>query len=553
MSNAPQIGHFFSRDLFSQNGLVTKTSALLTQKFYQKYFEQGEADDLIRPFPKTLLPNNRDLGLAWLAGDYPLKGAILRGQKNLPFDCPPPNDAWLAELYAFDWLVHICMIESPQADMMTRASISHWLQQKNYTPSLAWRGDILARRFVALSACSKNIAPLLTNQQNIDFLRRLTTEARYLSKMINHTPDGLPRLIAACGYTYSCFALANGTSQLNHAIAALTRELKKQVASDGLHKSRAPDALLWVLPVLIEIKNTLQERKLNLPQTLVTAIKQIGQGLKFMRHADGKLSVFQGGLEAGCFTGLTKNGLASLIKLSGATQAINHGVLSDSQYHRIAAGKTLVFVNTGSTAGSQENAPCAMELSRGGQRLWVNCGTNYVHGPLWQEASRQPAAHSMLSLNTVPHHSKSPRVTAKRLEDPNAIWLETSHDLYKPDLHLEMHRRLYVDLSGEDIRGEELIFRGSQAETKPVEFTLRFHLHPNVKASLTKNKNSVLLALPNREGWQFLIEADKAKMSLSESVYMGQNGVPRQTQQICLEGVFDASQFSLKWGLKLMR
>jgi uncharacterized heparinase superfamily protein len=94
--------------------------------------------------------------------------------------------------------------------------------------------------------------------------------------------------------------------------------------------------------------------------------------------------------------------------------------------------------------------------------------------------------------------------------------------------------------SGDDIRGEDAI----EAES-PQPYTIRFHLHPNVDASLQQDGEAVLLRLPSGSGWR--LRADGARMTLEESVYLG-GATPRKAEQVVLSGYEDGPQ-QVKWAI----
>ena len=85
-------------------------------------------------------------------------------------------------------------------------------------------------------------------------------------------------------------------------------------------------------------------------------------------------------------------------------------------------------------------------------------------------------------------------VEVQRQEANGAHWLEASHDGYRKPFGAIHRRRLYVAESGEDIRGEDAV---EAADPQP--FTVRFHLHPDVDASLQQDGEAVLLRLPARQ------------------------------------------------------
>ena len=100
--------------------------------------------------------------------------------------------------------------------------------------------------------------------------------------------------------------------------------------------------------------------------------------------------------------------------------------------------------------------------------------------------------------------------------------------------------RTYLAESGEDVRGEDAV----EAPT-PQPFSLRFHLHPEVNASLQQDGEAVLLRLRSGGGWR--LRADGARMSLEESIYLG-GPEPRRSEQVVLTGYADGQQ-QVKWGI----
>jgi uncharacterized heparinase superfamily protein len=178
----------------------------------------------------------------------------------------------------------------------------------------------------------------------------------------------------------------------------------------------------------------------------------------------------------------------------------------------------------------------------------VNCGAYPAGAPEWQDAVRATAAHSTLVIADISSSELKPHglgrrpdvVDLQRQEANGAHWLEASHDGWKKPFGAIHRRRLYMAESGEDIRGEDAV-----EASQPQPFTVRFHLHPNVNASLQQDGEAVLLRLPAAGGWR--LRADGARISLEESVYLG-GPEPRRTEQVVLTGHTDGPQH-VKWAI----
>ena len=90
------------------------------------------------------------------------------------------------------------------------------------------------------------------------------------------------------------------------------------------------------------------------------------------------------------------------------------------------------------------------------------------------------------------------------------------------------------------MRGEDAV----EAPT-PQPYTIRFHLHPAVNASLQQDGEAVLLRLPNGGGWR--LRADGGRLALEESIYLG-GAEPRRSEQVVLVGHADGPQ-QVKWAI----
>ena len=271
--------------------------------------------------------------------------------------------------------------------------------------------------------------------------------------------------------------------------------------------------------------------------------------LRFYRHADGGLALFNGANEGSAE--LIDNVLA-MGQATGkpASRAPHTG------YERMVARKTMVLVDAGGPppadfADRCHAGPLAFEMSVGRERLIVNVGAFEGPDAGWRAAARATAAHSTVgiddrnavelrkdgSLGRAPRH-----VTVERLEQDGAVLLEMSHDGYRPTSRLVHHRRLYLSATGEDLRGED-IMEGPGGEV----FAIRFHLHPDVQAALVQDGQSALLRLPGGDGWR--LRATGGVLSLTDSVYLGGKGGMRRSQQVVVSGGLNGEKTSVKWAL----
>jgi uncharacterized heparinase superfamily protein len=188
----------------------------------------------------------------------------------------------------------------------------------------------------------------------------------------------------------------------------------------------------------------------------------------------------------------------------------------------------------------------AFEYSFGKDRVVVNCGAAPALTGPWANALRATAAHSTLIIADVSSSEIRDSELGRRPQhvDPHrqtlggVHWIEASHDGWQKLFGAVHHRRLGLSENGEELQGEDLI----EAAT-PQPFAIRFHLHPNVTASLQQDGETVLLRTPS--GLGFRLRAEGAAPHVEESVYFGQSE-PRRAEQIVLPGHQDGPQH-IKW------
>jgi uncharacterized heparinase superfamily protein len=133
-------------------------------------------------------------------------------------------------------------------------------------------------------------------------------------------------------------------------------------------------------------------------------------------------------------------------------------------------------------------------------------------------------------------------VTRERMEEDGNQWVSATHDGYRAHFGLVHARQLFLAADGDDLRGEDrLSGRSGQS------FAIRFHLHPQVQASLTQDGSTALLRLPSGVGWR--LRSEGAVLSLAESVYLGA-GTMRKTQQVVLEGHVGSQGATVKWAIR---
>jgi uncharacterized heparinase superfamily protein len=211
--------------------------------------------------------------------------------------------------------------------------------------------------------------------------------------------------------------------------------------------------------------------------------------------------------------------------------------------------------------GQAHAGTLSFEMSAAHERLIVNCGVFPGAPTEWRRFMRFTAAHSTAVVDDtnsseITDHGaleyRAGNVLVDRAEDQGAQWLDMSHDGYRSLFGIIHRRRLWLSPDGGDLRGEDM-FTGPEGRlvTSPDKrFIVRFHLHPAVKATLAQSGQAVLMRLPSGRGWR--LRASGAGIGLAESIYLGEEGRQRRTEQIVLVGQIPAEGAAVKWALTRM-
>ncbi len=521
----------------------------------------GRADRLIIA-PHDLRTSDATRAAEIYAGRFVFAGKIVTCHGRSIFDLEPPSEDWEVALLGFGWLRHLRAADTALTRANARALVDDWITNQIGRHPLSRRADVLARRVISLLSQ----APLVLADSDGKFYRRylrgLTREIRYLRYSTIDIPDGAPRLQVLIALCYAALCLANQAKHIRSASRKLSDELQRQILPDGGHVSRNPGALIELLIDLLPLRQTFAARNIAPPPALLNAIDRMMPMLRFFRHGDGNMALFNG-------MGGTPSDLLATLLAYDDTHGTPMASMPHSGFQRLDAGQMTVIVDTGPPPpphlSHEAHAGClAFELSSGTSRIIINCGMPSTGRDNWRTFARSTVAHSTLTyhntssctfvemsamkrlLHGAPIVSGPTRVENFREVVPDGTVLSTSHNGYAAKFGL-IHRRVLVAAEdGARLDGEDTVTpaQGARLRGGGSDYTLRFHLHPAVKASRLSDGRGAMLVLPNREVWTF--ETFEDRVDLEDSVFLAGNDGPRRTTQLVIRQ--DAQQApSIRW------
>ena len=506
--------------------------------------------------PLDIWQGDPDNANAMFQGTFRAAGEEVSAPNDSPWSVVPPSATWLAELNCFDWLRDFRAAGGRAATQRARDLTASWIETHATWSRLAWRPDVLGRRVQAWVSHADFLTVEAPAGFAEGFHESLQLQLKHLHRAATRAPAGAPTIAALVGLAGAEIAYQHRARPRIKALRLLDDELENQILADGGHCERNPMVQHHLLRALVGLRAALQSADLKPTVPLQTAIDRMAPMLRFFRHGDGALALFNGGLED------RRDDIDATLAAANA-RGRPHVSASHSGYERLSAGQTLVLMDIGgpppSGTDDRAHAGClAFEASHGGERLIVNCGTALDRSGDWHSSMRATAAHSTVTVadtnsaqlkkdGTIGRRPVDVIVSRGEDELGNHI-VETSHDGYAGALGYRHHRRLILDLSGEGMAGEDWLTAsdGHPRRAQEQRFTARFHLHPSVSASLQQGGGAILLRSGKGMGWLFL--ASGGDLSLEESAYLG-DGRPRRTNQIILSAPISA-QAILTWALQ---
>lgn len=512
--------------------------------------------------PKDMRPLDAEAGRRVLSGSFVLAGAALQaGPKGDPWDRASPHRRFAVALHRFGWMGDLLLLGPPGAAEGLRLYLD-WRRLFGRWNAFAWHPEVLERRVFNLACAGKAICDKASDAETATVARDLYRQARHLLAAVEGPERAAER---ACVAAIAGAAIAGpaGKTLRETAMRRLLKALPRAVAADGGHGSRSPQAALELLFDLQTLDDALVQLGVAAPEEVTRAIDRLTGAVRFFTLADGALPAFQGGDQRD--RAYVAAARASDDEDSNSPHA---GPVTRNGYQRLDGGGLQVIVDaaepaTGAFSVTACAQPLALEIFADGRRLITNCGWSPdAAGPqalrlidagstatVGDQACGEPLRGLLAALLGPRLVGGDAAVMAERREVDGALWLDAAHDGWARRLKLRHHRRLFLDIATQELRGEDRFTPIGQAGRDPrarrfMPVTVSFHVHPDVRASLALDKKSVLLRAGGKDtGWW--LRNDAAEVIIDTSVHF-RHGQPRRTQRIVLH-----SQVRLDVGSRL--
>lgn len=492
---------------------------------------------------------------------FPLAGRILETFGESPFSIELPSRAFAERLHSFAWLRHIRTNKTEATCAHARQMVSDWIALHGRRPKgIAWEANVAAERVIAWLSHSTVVLQGAEAGFYRRFMRSLAYQVGYLRKIAGCLPEGETRLRLRIALAMASVSMPARAAHIRREGIRLDRELERQIMADGGHISRNPRAVLNLLIDLLPLRQTYINLGHDLPQKLIPTIDRMYPALRFFRHQDGDLALFNGA------SSTPASELMSVLRYD-ETAGKPFKALPHMNYHRLSVEGTTLIVDTGHSLSAElsrsAHAGClSFEMSAGRHRFIVNCGAPKYASRSYRQVARSTAAHSTVTLN----ETSSSRIVRSKFAGPILLggvseveverwddmhgndWLRARHNGYVREFGYFHEREIGLNVKGDKIKGHDRLFlpEDKGPETGPFAAAARFHIHPAIVLS-RRDEESVVMRAPDGETWIFA--APGLDVLIEEDIFFADVSGVRPSQQLVIE--FSPPETSeIRWMLR---
>lgn len=536
-------------------GSAARTAGTLVRRVAAPYFAMKSMaiapPERLRVAPPDIRTADSTVADEIYAGYFTFEGKTVHTQGASPFAFVPPSPGWRRALAGFAWLRHLRAADRALAQANARALVADFLAlRKSSADDPVMEPAVVARRMLSFLAQSPVLLDGAGPEFYDAFMMSLARSARLLWRTLaGDKVHGADRAVCAIALAEFSACADNGRKIAPFVTRALAVELDRQVLSDGGHISRNPQVVLDLLLDLLPLRQVYAARGVQPPAAALRAIDRMMPMLRMLQHGDGSLALFNG-MGATALDRLVTVLAHDDSRGAAPTNAPYAG------YQRMEARDAIVIVDAGAPpplefARNAHAGSLSFEYSLGAERVVVNCGAPAAQHEEARELARATAAHSTLVINDRSSARIAPasrrgwlagrmvsgprivRVDRHALGDATALAL--SHDGYARDFGFVHERVLTLANDGALLLGEDRLVtvEGTHKPVSGVEFALRFHLHPRLRAVLTADGESVALFLANGE--RVLFQAEGVAPRIEDSIFFAAPGAARKCAQIVLQ------------------
>tara|TARA_B100000959_G_scaffold34349_1_gene32591 strand:+ start:820 stop:2475 length:1656 start_codon:yes stop_codon:yes gene_type:complete len=465
------------------------------------------------------------------------------------------NKLEFENLHSFLWLAKL---DRKNTKSITKKIINDWIDNFfNYSPDV-WKMEVIAKRIIAWSSNTDLTLENSSKNYKEKFFLSSIKQSNFLLKNFNSLQNETDKIICCAAIILS--GIMFGEKYINYkvGIKELEKIIKNYFDETGFPKSRNPEEVFICLKYLILIREWFKEAQKIIPDFLNEIIIKCGNCYKVLSCENKQFPLFNGATEI--------NHKEYDIFLKNLKYKFTDKNNEVAGLVKIKKKKFEFFIDFGNPppnnyAKSYQAGCLAFELTSNKQKIICNSGYGKYLQPKFARLSRSTAAHSTLYINDTSscifQKNKFIRkiygntlierhkiLNKKYSEDKNFYTLIASHNGYEKKFGYIHTRSIVIPKNEEKIFGEDKLIK-TKKYSNSLWYTIRFHIYPNIKIVKTKAGNSILISLPNGEGW--VLKSETNNLDIEKSIFFGNKNKILNNESISIYGDILEDAISIKW------
>jgi len=432
-------------------------------------------------------------------------------------------------LHSFFWLTKL---DRKNDKKNVQSIIKSWINNFFNYDANTWQIEITSKRIISWASNFDITLEDSDKTYREKFFISIIKQSNFLLKNLNTLPYDSTKIICCSAIILSGIIFKENNLNFKFGLKELEKILKVYLDDNGFPKSRNPEELFISFKYLVLIREWFKEAHINIPNFLNDIIRKSGNSYSILNSSNKQIPLFNGATEA------NQKDYDTFLKT--LKYKFNNKEHETGNIIKIKNKKIEFFMDCGNPPPENfvknYQAGClSFELISNKQKIICNSGYGKYFSSKLSSLSRSTAAHSTLHLNNTSSCifqkneiinkifgnsllEKHKIMEKNYTESKDFYSISASHNGYEKKFGY-IHKRSVKIFKNEDkILGIDEL-KKTKKNFNSVMYSIRFHIYPNIKAVKTKGGNSVLISLPNGEGW--LLRSYESVFNIEKNIFFG--------------------------------
>jgi uncharacterized heparinase superfamily protein len=391
-------------------------------------------------------------------------------------------------------------------------------------------------------------------------INNIVKQTKHLFKNINLVSSGVDKIKSLAALILVGNSFEQYEEYTQYGLKNLEDELGNFVNKDGFVKSKNPEDLFWALYFLVLIKEWLTLSRKQTPAFINIYINSLGICFKFLRFSNGDLPLFNGANH------INTEKFYEFLESRGYEFENMENIFCG--YAKIKSKKIELFIDANNPSSmlhsrNYQAGPLSFELASNGIKFICNSGSGKNLGEELSYLSSSTAAHSTVTINDTSSCIFQKNALIRKYfgnsliekhnifkqefkNDKEFIQCIIGHDGYEKRFKILHERQITLFKSKNHIEGIDSL-KCKNLENKNLTFSVRFHIHPDVRITKTMG-NDILLSSSGGEGWIF--RSPQIPTKIEKNLYFGNSDNIKESSFILLEGNIENENTNIIWHLE---